>query len=919
MMRRVSYLAVVSLMVLVIMTAPAAAVSSATWSTASDWDNAVSGTGVVHDSYGDRVDDEFALGYSSFDANGSGLEMFWPLDEDSGSTANDASSNSHDGAIDSGGSLGQNGIYSSSAFNLDEGEDVYNSNIDAASTGAVSSSMWVKFNNAGTTGTSYYLGHYSGSNSYMNVVIDCGANEIGFMFNSGSADCRNSGVAPSSGWTHIAAVVSQNNVKIYINGSLELNSSHSYDITQFDDEIILNDFKNDGGNGVDALYDEVRIYNRTLSKSDVARQSNKKGHLETSTKSFSTTVNVNLSASTTLNGQTANVTVIGSPNSGSEEKYTVALNGSGGPYDINMASPHTDYRLNTSLSSSSPTQTPKIQSLSLNPTVVGNTYNISGTVTDSSGSKLNGVTVEAVNQSSNNVDAVASTDNNGDYDMSVSNSTYTVRAYDLGYSKDTMDVVVNGADVSGVDLTLPSDAPIVDDSSASPSGSYVGSSTTTLEVDVNDAQFNSLGGESVTVEYFDKNGNSLASDTLTSAGTASSGSVATPSEWYVVATDDVGLTDTSKRFNITVPPNVRIYDESNDSLLSTTAYLEVESLDSSYQNNFTINNGKGKIDPPRQERLHVDAKATGYVDRDFLLINYTRDYPLVILPTTDPDSERYEQCFDFVDDTGNYPTATSFLVVQTEVDSQNTSYPGMVSSGYFGSENLECAFLVDSKPYTLLVQNNDGDAHSFGDYIAQNDGTIETLNIGPLYDVPITPGNDIDPGRYASVLRDEQNNTVSFEYVDHSGDTTQLNWSYIKTNESGTFSMENDSAPGQFGSFKDTQTVNEVGVDWKVNYTAKSNGTVVEQGVVRSGGLRPIDGIKNHIDQKWLEIISVITIVGLGGLIVPSDPRLAGTSMVLLAIVLTMFGWITIPFWALGPAAAAALIFQIAGQEGSRV
>lgn len=100
--------------------------TTVTWETATDWDNTQSEDGVVHEAVANTDHDDDGVvkkGYSHtsplFSSN---LVGYWPLNEDSGSTAYDFSGNGYDGTLN-GPTVGQTGLLGTSTYSFDGADD----------------------------------------------------------------------------------------------------------------------------------------------------------------------------------------------------------------------------------------------------------------------------------------------------------------------------------------------------------------------------------------------------------------------------------------------------------------------------------------------------------------------------------------------------------------------------------------------------------------------------------------------------------------------------------------------------------------------------------------------------------------------------------------------------------------------------
>lgn len=114
----------------------------------------------------------------------------------------------------------------------------------------------------------------------------------------------------------------------------------------------------------------------------------------------------------------------------------------------------------------------------------------------------------------------------------------------------TFDSLDNSYHAVTVQTSGPSDAPNLDDDSMSPTGT-IRTDSPTLSIDVSDPQF---PNDNVTVEFF-VDGNSVANKSTTSNATVSataSGLAEGSHDWYAVAKDKYGNTDTSTTKSFTV-------------------------------------------------------------------------------------------------------------------------------------------------------------------------------------------------------------------------------------------------------------------------------------------------------------------------------------------------------------------------------
>jgi RHS repeat-associated protein len=208
---------------------------------------------------------------SSGGSTSSGLKGYWKFDENSGTTATDSSGNSNTGTLSSGAAwtTGQSGT----ATNLDGVDDYVQVGAQSSlvMTNACTLSAWIYPTGAGS------LGAYGGiivnkEGEYELARFADGTIQWAFANTNPGWNWINTGyVAPLNQWTHVAVTYDSGTVKTYINGTLTHTYSGSGTIG--DVEPSLNDFRI-GGRQVASHHfqgriDEVRVYNRALSASEV--------------------------------------------------------------------------------------------------------------------------------------------------------------------------------------------------------------------------------------------------------------------------------------------------------------------------------------------------------------------------------------------------------------------------------------------------------------------------------------------------------------------------------------------------------------------------------------------------------------------------------------------------------------------------
>jgi hypothetical protein len=207
-----------------------------------------------------------------------GLEGYWPLDETSGVTAADRSTNSNNGTVtnttfDAGSVTGQFG----NALQFDGSNDYINvpNHSSLNPTGAITVSAWIKADTwAANSWDASIVSKEQWASGSSGYVLRCGDNgKLSFSFSSGGGSFPEalSGSVMSTGtWYHVAGTFDGSTIKVYINGS-------EADSTSYSGSIGVSSYPLNIGRGTyaphrifDGTIDDVGIWDRALDTSEIA-------------------------------------------------------------------------------------------------------------------------------------------------------------------------------------------------------------------------------------------------------------------------------------------------------------------------------------------------------------------------------------------------------------------------------------------------------------------------------------------------------------------------------------------------------------------------------------------------------------------------------------------------------------------------
>jgi RHS repeat-associated protein len=201
-----------------------------------------------------------------------GLAGYWKFDENSGTMAADSSSSNNTGTLASGAAW--NAGQSGSAVNLDGADDYVQVGAPSSlvMTSAASFSAWIYPTGAGSDAT-YGGTIVSKEGEYLLVRFPNGSIRWAFANTTpGWAFIDTGATAPLNQWTHVAVTYDSGVVKTYINGTLANTYNGAGSIG--DANTSQNDFRIGGRQNISEYFqgriDEVRVYNRALSASEVS-------------------------------------------------------------------------------------------------------------------------------------------------------------------------------------------------------------------------------------------------------------------------------------------------------------------------------------------------------------------------------------------------------------------------------------------------------------------------------------------------------------------------------------------------------------------------------------------------------------------------------------------------------------------------
>ena len=195
-----------------------------------------------------------------------------PLDENTGTTANDISENAFTGTLTNGPTWDQGKFGNAVRF---DGSDDY-IDLGSSSTFAFSSGItlagWVKPDTAALSGTPRILSKREANNGY---VLSLGSGAARFLVGDGASfdTATGSTTLVAGQWYHIVGTWDgENTVKIYVNGRLEGTTTGATSLVNSSENLKIGG--ETGGNYFDGAIDQIQIFNYAVGADQVSNLMN---------------------------------------------------------------------------------------------------------------------------------------------------------------------------------------------------------------------------------------------------------------------------------------------------------------------------------------------------------------------------------------------------------------------------------------------------------------------------------------------------------------------------------------------------------------------------------------------------------------------------------------------------------------------
>lgn len=331
------------------------AAETLTWETATEWDNAVSESGVAHESTTDTDHDDATLvkqGYSlGTPFLNSNLLALYGFHEDSGTTVHDLKG-TNDVTI-SGATANETGLLGTTAYSFDGSDDGGTATELSGVSKSTDFSVNIWFYPSDSTQGELVNNKVSNSDDFA-ITWDSDDNEIvSGAIDDGTEDIGDAGASVPSGintwymFTYVFDSATPSNSVAYLNASLGSSTNTVFQINASNG--LYFGQRSDGAAPFAGKLTMASFYDKQLSSSEVQTLYDvvdTAGTLTAATKTFSSSTKPDLqNLDYSLNGVTdIKLDIIGSPGGAGEETVTQQLDGATS-YSLTWSNSHTDFRV----------------------------------------------------------------------------------------------------------------------------------------------------------------------------------------------------------------------------------------------------------------------------------------------------------------------------------------------------------------------------------------------------------------------------------------------------------------------------------------------------------------------------------------------------------------------------------------------
>ena len=383
-----------------------------------------------------------------------------------------------------------------------------------------------------------------------------------------------------------------------------------------------------------------------------------------------------------------------------------------------------------------------------------------------------------------------------------------------------------------------------------------------------------------------------------------------------VATDNVGaagvatldLPAGTRNIRLeTTPSELQVRNESNpdqliDGNATLTARLFTGGTTSDTVVERPVTNGTVSLDGvPKDEQLVITVKeeASDFSYRRILIDSTVETSSIYLLPADEPSAEVR---FELRDETGRFSGESTRLFVEKPItrdfdgDGTNETQYEVISGDRIGADSVFPTVLIDDTRYRIRVENDAGETRVLGSYTVRGP-TITTLPIGEVeFTEDVSEGAALQASLREAPADASHNHEVRLVYLDPEGTTDEIEISITNSSGADIRPTSTEQLNGTTSAYVETYPLDtsfDPDEDTATVAVEATQGLETEAFEETVGAVAPI--AFGALDSQVLELLGLVSIVGVAGLLVIVRPAAAALVTPGWAGLLALTGVVGIP------------------------
>lgn len=452
--------------------------------------------------------------------------------------------------------------------------------------------------------------------------------------------------------------------------------------------------------------------------------------------------------------------------------------------------------------------------------------------------------------------ATATYSSSGNRTIDLSGSNYDTWRVNVTFNRESGSTTATLHDEG---IRVQSRTPIFDETGASPT-SAISTQTPTLSIPVEDADFPTVQGDSVTVEFFVRGPtagtfSSAGTDSLTSNGTASTSyttSDAGTYDWYAQATDSYGNVETSSTLAFGSPGYLNIYNESDpDQRITESANVTFYGSKEFVRSNLTSDGTVFLGGLPINQTYIVEVKTDTYVTRTVYMAEPTKNSSVYVLPE---NASHVPIEYQLEDASGNFGPSSQ-LYIERPLNISGSTRWVTITSDEFGADGINVD-LESAQRYRLRISNGQLTVQ-MGSYVAPN-VTGEVVTLRP--DAPAVNLSGADSVQYNASV---ESGTLNIRYVDPEAKTGTVTITVVnRFNDSDVIYGPTTYIKQQ--SISITEPVGTLNEPYVVEFNGTRDGQAFESRVLLGADQENI--VPVGLSLVWIQAFGIGLILLVGGI-----------------------------------------------------